>query len=177
MAARAVTSRWRSLSRSVLSPVQISAITLAPHLSRVNRKPPPPLDEAFLPTTEIHWIFVKGASRRDDCLVQPFCHCGHPRFDHRGGQYTCDACLATVSVDSRRCRYFYLHGLFVLPSALRWVRDIRDAALANNVAFYFEGWGRAPSPIPENELDGYTYLQWPDDPDRWPRAASFGGYA
>lgn len=47
------------------------------------------------------------------------------------------------------------------PADPDWVRDIRDACLAANVAFHFKQWGGAVKSKTGRRLDGRTWDEWP----------------
>lgn len=50
------------------------------------------------------------------------------------------------------------------PIHTEWVRDIRDACLEENVAFYFKQWGGERKHLTGRELDGRTWDEFPAAP-------------
>ena len=50
--------------------------------------------------------------------------------------------------------------------ALRWVREIRDACRASDVAFFHKQWGGRTPKAGGRMLDGRTWSQYPANPRR-----------
>lgn len=47
------------------------------------------------------------------------------------------------------------------PERIDWIRDIRDACVSRNIAFFHKQWGGASNNVAGNELDGKVWEQFP----------------